>query len=88
VPLSLSQAIFKASKPVGGKPTVFIAGLPADEQVVVSLSKVKEGVMTEDDKKQQELATKNIAKAFGQTEFNALINSLQADADISVKAPK
>jgi peptidyl-prolyl cis-trans isomerase D len=88
VTLSLSQAIFKASKPVGGKPTVFIAGLPADEQVVVSLSKVKEGVMTEDDKKQQELATKNIAKAFGQTEFNALINSLQADADISVKAPK
>ena len=88
VPLPLSQAIFKAAKPVGGKPTVFIAELPAGEQVVVSLSKVKEGVMTEDDKKQLELATKNIAKAFGQTEFNALINSLQADADISVKAPK
>ncbi|MGZ8952502.1 MAG: SurA N-terminal domain-containing protein [Methylobacter sp.] len=88
VPLPLSQAIFKAAKPVGGKPTVFIAELPAGEQVVVSLSKVKEGVMTEDDKKQMELATKNIAKAFGQTEFNALINSLQAEADISVKAPK
>jgi peptidyl-prolyl cis-trans isomerase D len=88
VPLPLSQAIFKAAKPVGGKPTVFIAELPAGEQVVVSLSKVKEGVMTDDDKKQMELATKNIAKAFGQTEFNALINSLQAEADISVKAPK
>jgi len=88
VPLPLSQAIFKAAKPVGGKPTVFIAELPAGEQVVVSLSKVKDGVMTEDDKKQMELATKNIAKAFGQTEFNALINSLQAEADISVKAPK
>ncbi len=88
VPLPLSQAIFKAAKPVGGKPTVFIAELPAGEQVVVSLSKVKEGVMTEDDRKQMELATKNIAKAFGQTEFNALINSLQADADVSVKASK
>lgn len=88
VPLPLSQAIFKAAKPVGGKPTVFIAELPAGEQVVVSLSKVKEGAMTEDDKKQMELATKNIAKAFGQTEFNALINSLQADADIEVRAPK
>ncbi len=88
VSLSLSQAIFKAAKPVGGKPTVFIAELPAGEQVVVSLSKVKEGVMTEDDKKQLDLATKNIAKAFGQAEFNSLINSLQADADISVKAPK
>ncbi|MFA5018762.1 MAG: SurA N-terminal domain-containing protein, partial [Methylobacter sp.] len=38
VPLPLSQAIFKAAKPVGGKPTVFIAELPAGEQVVVSLS--------------------------------------------------
>ncbi|WP_432741207.1 SurA N-terminal domain-containing protein [Methylobacter sp. G7] len=88
VPLPLSEAIFKAAKPVGGKPTLFIAELPAGEQVVVSLSKVKEGVMTEDDKKQMDLATKNIAKAFGQTEFNALVNSLQGDADISVKAPK
>ncbi len=88
VPLPLSEAIFKAAKPVAGKPTIFIAELPEGEQAVVSLSKVKEGVMTEDDKKQLELATKNIAKAFGQTEFNALINSLQADADISVKAPK
>jgi len=88
VPLALNQAIFKAAKPVGGKSTVFIAELPAGEQVVVSLSKVTEGVMTEDDKKKMELATKNIAKAFGQTEFNALINSLQADADISVRAPK
>ncbi len=87
VPLPLSEAIFRAAKPVAGKPTIFIAGLPEGEQVVVSLSKVKEGVMTEDDKKQLELANKNIAKAFGQTEFNALINSLQADADISVKAP-
>lgn len=88
VPLPLSEAIFKAAKPVGDKPTIFIAELPAGEQVVVNLSKVKEGVMTEDDKKQLDLATKNIAKAFGQTEFNALINSLQADADVSVKAPK
>jgi len=88
VPLPLSQAIFKAAKPVGGKPTVFTAELPAGEQVVVSLSKVTEGVMSEDDKKQMELATKNIAKAFGQTEFNALINSLLDDADVEVRAPK
>jgi peptidyl-prolyl cis-trans isomerase D len=88
VPLPLSEVIFRAAKPVAGKPSIFIAELPEGEQVVVSLSKVKEGVMTEDDKKQLELANKNIAKAFGQTEFNALINSLQADADISVKAPK
>jgi len=88
VPMPLSQAIFKAAKPVADKPSVFVVELPAGEQAVVSLSKVNVGVMTEDDKKQLELATKNIAKAFGQTEFNALVNSLQAEAKVSVKAPK
>lgn len=85
LPLQLNQAIFKAAHPVGGKPTLFTTALPSDDQVVASLSKVKEGVMTEDDKKQLELATKNIARAFGQNEFSALLNSLQAEADISVK---
>jgi peptidyl-prolyl cis-trans isomerase D len=88
LPWQLSQAIFKAAKPVGGKPTIFTEVLPTGEQAVVSLTKVTEGVMTEKDKKQLELATKNIARAIGQTEFNAVISSLQASADISVKAPK
>jgi peptidyl-prolyl cis-trans isomerase D len=88
VPMPLSQAIFKAAKPVGGKPTVFIVELPAKEQVVVSLKKVAEGVMTDDDKKKLDLATKNIAKAFGQTELTALVNGLQAEADVKVKASK
>lgn len=88
VPVQLSDAIFKAAKPVGGKPTVFVAELPAGEQAVVSMSKVTEGVMSESDKKQMELATKNIARAFGQTEFNALVNSLEAAADVTVRKPK
>ena len=66
LPEQLSAAIFKAAKPVGGKPSVFIAMLPSGEQVVVSLSKVTAGVMSDDDKKQLELAKKNIANAFDQ----------------------
>jgi peptidyl-prolyl cis-trans isomerase D len=85
LPESLADAIFKAAKPVGEKPSVFISDLPSGEQVVVSISKVKDGVMSEDDKKQLTLATKNIAKAFGQSEFAAVVGSLQAEADISVK---
>ncbi len=85
IPEQLSDAIFKAAKPVGGKATVFLAALPTGEQVVVSLSKVTPGVMSEQDKKQMELARKNIARAFGQTEFNALLSSLEADADITVR---
>jgi len=84
LPAQLTDAIFKAAKPVAGKPTIFMAAMPSDEQVVVSLSKVTPGVMTEEEKKQMELAKKNIGKAFGDTEFNAMINSLQAEADVSV----
>jgi peptidyl-prolyl cis-trans isomerase D len=85
LPEQLSEAIFKAAKPVGGKQSVFIAILTSGEQVVVSLSKVTPGIMSEDDKKQLELAKKNIANAFGQTEFNEVLNSLQANADIEVR---
>jgi peptidyl-prolyl cis-trans isomerase D len=84
LPEQVSEAIFKAAKPVGGKASVFIAVLPSGEQIVVSLSKVTAGIMSEDDKKQLELAKKSIANAFGQTEFNEVINSLQAEADIEV----
>jgi peptidyl-prolyl cis-trans isomerase D len=84
LPEQLSEAVFKAAKPVGGKPSVFIAVLPSGEQVLVSLTKVTAGIMSEDDKKQMELAKKNIANAFGQTEFNQVLNSLQAEADVEI----
>ncbi|MDD2725551.1 MAG: SurA N-terminal domain-containing protein [Methylovulum sp.] len=85
VPVPLNQAIFIAAKPIGNKPNIFIAPLDSGGQVVVSLTKVTEGVMGDSDKKQLELAKKNIGDAMGQTEFNAVLNSLQADADISIQ---
>jgi peptidyl-prolyl cis-trans isomerase D len=85
VPLPLIEAIFKAPKPIAGKPSVFVAPQPSGEQIVVSLTKITEGVMSDSDKKQLELAKKNIGNALGQTEFNAVLNSLQADGDISVQ---
>ncbi|MBM4207324.1 MAG: peptidylprolyl isomerase [Gammaproteobacteria bacterium] len=85
LPEALTDAIFKAAKPVAGKPSIFTVALPAGEQALVSLSNVAPGVMSDDDKKQMELAKKNLAKAFGQAEFNALLASLEGSADISVK---
>ncbi|MEY3289142.1 MAG: hypothetical protein RLZZ419_1384 [Pseudomonadota bacterium] len=84
LPEQLSNVIFKAAKPDSGKPSVFVAALPSGEQVVVSLSKVTAGIMSEDDKKQMELAKKNIANAFGQVEFNQVLNSLQMEADVEI----
>jgi peptidyl-prolyl cis-trans isomerase D len=83
----LNEAIFKAAKPVGDKPTIFTVELAAHEQAVVSLSKVQDGTMTEDDKKKVELAKKNIAKAVGDSEFNALINTLEDKADVEINLP-
>ncbi len=84
LPEALSEAIFKAAKPVDDKANIFVIGLPSGEQMVVSLSKVVPGVMSEEDKKQMDLAKKNIANALGQTEFNQVLNSLQTEADVEV----
>jgi len=86
LPEALSNAIFKAAKPIADKPSIFNVTLPTGERLIVSLSKVAVGVMSEADKKQLELAKKNIANAFGQTEFNQALNSLQRKADVTVNA--
>jgi len=85
LPWQVSQAIFKAAKPVDNKPTLLTVGLDTGEQYVVRISKVTEGVMSESDKKQLKLAQLNIAKAFGETTFDAVLNSLQANADVTIK---
>jgi peptidyl-prolyl cis-trans isomerase D len=87
VPAQVNQAVFKAAKPVADKPTLLTVAMPNAEQIVVSLNKVTEGVMSDSDKKQKQLAEKNIAKAFGEAMFEAVINSLQASADVTVSAP-
>lgn len=85
LPSKIRQAIFKAAKPVDNKATVLIVGLTSGEQYIVSLNKITDGVMSESDKKQQKLAEKNIAKAFGEATFEAVLISLQANAEIAIK---
>lgn len=84
LPEQFADAIFKAAKPAGDKPSVVIVPMPTGEQVIVRINKVTAGVMSDDDKKKMELAKKNIAHAFGQSEFNAVVNSLQSSADIKI----
>lgn len=84
LPPQLADAAFKAAKPVGDKPSVSIVPMPTGEQVILSVTKVTAGSMSEDDKKKMELAKKNIANAFAQNEFNTVLNSLESTADISI----
>ncbi len=80
-----NQTVFKAAKPVGDTPTVVVAPGLDGSQTVISLLKVTDGVMTESDKQKQQLAEKNIANAFGQSTFNAVLAALEAKADVSIR---
>ncbi len=84
LPWQVNQAIFKAAKPVDGKAVVSMVADAEGAQSVISLLAVKEGVMTESDKAQKKLAAMNLAKAFGQADFNATLSNLQNNADIVV----
>lgn len=86
LPLPLLQAVFKAAKPKGDQPSVFTAELPSGGETLVSLNRVKAGTMTEANKKQMALLQKNIARAFGQSIFEAVITHLEKNADISIRS--
>jgi len=83
-PWQVNQAIFKAAKPVDGRSTVVLVADLSGSQSVINLLSVTEGVMTESDKAKQELAESNMAKAFGQADYIATINSLRASTNIKV----
>ncbi|MDQ7091140.1 MAG: SurA N-terminal domain-containing protein [Methylococcales bacterium] len=85
LPWQVSQAIFKASKPLTDKPTLLTVGLETGEQYVMRINKVTEGVMSESDKKQLKLAQLNIGKALGEATFEAVLNSLQANTEVTMK---
>ncbi|CAG1771110.1 Peptidyl-prolyl cis-trans isomerase D [uncultured bacterium] len=80
----LADAVFKVAKPVKDKPSISIVPLATGEQVVLSLNKVTVGSMSEDDKKKMALAKKNIAYALGNSEFDSVLNNIQANTKIKV----
>lgn len=84
----LSQAVFKAAKPVDNKPVVEKVALTSGEQVVMRLINVKSGVMTDEDKKKQDVAIKNIAKALGQAAFSSAVKGLEQEADVTIQGGK
>lgn len=84
----LSQAVFKAAKPADNKPVVEKVALTNGEQVVIRLINVKNGAMTDEDKKKQDVAIKNIAKALGQAVFSSVMKDLEQEADVTVQTGK
>ncbi len=85
---ALLQAIFKAAKPQADRPSVVLVDDASGGKIVASISKVSEGVMSDADKAKQALIEKNIAAAFGKAQFEAVLNELQAKADITIYPTK
>lgn len=81
----VAQAIFRAPKPKADRPSLVVIDNPAGGKVVASVTKVTEGVMSDADKAKLDLIRKNIANAFGKAQFEAVLNQLQAKADIAIR---
>lgn len=88
LPPALLQSVFRAPKPQTGRPSVVVLDEPKGGKIVVSILKVIESEMTDADKIKLAILDKNISDAIGRAQFEAVLNSLQAKADITVHQQK
>ncbi|MCF7969769.1 MAG: SurA N-terminal domain-containing protein [Methylococcaceae bacterium] len=84
LPWQVSQAVFKAAKPVSEKPTILVVDSIEGNQTVVSLLAVTDGAQ-EDAAEQVKLAKANIARALGQADYGAVIEGIRAVTKVVVK---
>ncbi|WP_445372793.1 SurA N-terminal domain-containing protein [Methylomonas sp. HW2-6] len=88
LPAPVVQEIFKAAKPHAGQPSIAVLDNADGGKLVLAIHKVNEGVMSEADKNKQAAISKNIAAAFGKAQLEAVLNALQAKAEIVVRPEK
>lgn len=88
LPPDFSQAILRAPKPENGHPSVILINDSTGGKTVASIIKVTEGELTDEDKVKQAVLEKNISAAFGKAQFEAVLNALQAKADIKMHPQK
>ena len=82
----ISQAIFRAAKPQANRPGIAVIDEPTGGKIVASINRVTDGELSEADKSKQALIEKSMATAFGRAQFEAVLNQLQANADISIRS--
>ncbi|MDF1584331.1 MAG: SurA N-terminal domain-containing protein [Methyloprofundus sp.] len=84
LPWQVNQTVFKAAKPVEGKPTVLVVDSIEGNQTVVSVLSVTDGAQ-DDATEQVKLAEANIARALGQADYGAVIEGIRAVTKVIVK---
>ncbi|MGY6275958.1 SurA N-terminal domain-containing protein [Methylomonas sp. MgM2] len=85
---TIRQAIFRAPKPQANRPSVVVIDEISGDKIVASINNVTEGTMTDADKTKQTMIEKNMAIAFGRAQFEAMLNHLESNADITIRSPK
>jgi peptidyl-prolyl cis-trans isomerase D len=88
LPPAVIQAVFKAPKPEAGHISTIEVDEPSGGKVVLSILKVTDGEITDADKAKLPVLQKNIAAAFGKAQFEAVLNALQAKADVKIHPQK
>jgi len=81
----LNQAVFKAAKPIAGKSTIIVVATPEGEQTIVNLLAVTDGVETAEDAEKAKLATANIARALGQSDYAAVVDGLRTSTKVIIR---
>jgi len=85
---TIRQAVFKAPKPKSGQNSVIVVDDISGAKVVANIVKVTDGEITEEDKAKLPALEKNIATSFGRSQFDAVLNALQAQVDVTIHAVK
>lgn len=81
----LSQAVFKAAKPIAGQATVIVVATPEGAQTVINLLAVNDGTETAEDAERAKLATANIARAIGQSDYAAVVDGMRQSTRVSIR---
>lgn len=85
ISLQLNQAVFKAAKPITNETTIIVVETPEGHQTVVNLLAVTDGIKTTKDTVKSKLATANIAKALGQSDYTAIMAGMRQSTSVSIK---
>jgi len=88
LPPAVTMALFKSPKPQAGRPSVVVIDEPVGGKIIASIEKITDGEITEADKDKQAAIEKNIETTLGKAQLEAVINALQAKADIKIHPQK
>lgn len=88
LPPQVIQSVFRAAKPEAGHPSAFVVDQADGGKLIASITAVTPGAITAADQDKKAVIQKNIENALGKAQFEAVLDTLQAKADIVMHQQK